>query len=76
MSGQPDNPNQQHDHTIRAIATASAWGEAISVSGDTRTKTYTAPMNAAWNSANMGAIAVIWKKITSSDYLYINGNIK
>ncbi|MFN5883841.1 MAG: Omp28-related outer membrane protein [Bacteroidota bacterium] len=76
MSGQPDNPNQQHDHTIRAIATPSAWGEAISISGDTRTKTYTAPMNAAWKSANMGAIAVIWKKITSSDYLYINGNIK
>lgn len=76
ISGQPDNANQQHDHTIRAVATPSAWGEAIAVSGDIRTKTYTAPMNAAWKSQNMGAIAVIWRKVSSSDYLYINGNIK
>jgi hypothetical protein len=76
ISGQPDNANQQHDHTIRAVATPTAWGEAITISGDVRTKTYTAPMNAAWKFQNMGAIAIIWKKVSSSDYLYINGNIK
>jgi len=75
MSGAPENVNQKHDHTIRAVATPTAWGEPITVSSDVRTKTYTSTMNSTWKAENMGAMAIIWKKV-GTDYLYINGNLK
>jgi hypothetical protein len=73
-SGLPEDLNQQHDHVIRTLASATAWGEAITVSGNTETKSYSALLNTKWNTAKMGAIAIIWKKI-GTDYLYINGNL-
>jgi thiol-disulfide isomerase/thioredoxin len=73
-SGLPEDPNQQHDHVIRTLASATAWGEAITVSGNTNTKNYSANLNSKWNTEKMGAIAIIWKKI-GTDYLYINGNL-
>ena len=73
-SNLPVDSTQQHNHVIRTLASATAWGEAITVSGNTDTKNYSAILNSKWNTAKMGAIAIIWKKI-GTDYLYINGNL-
>ncbi len=73
-SGMPEDANQQHDHVIRAVATATAWGEALPVSLTEVKKTYTATYKSTWNSAKMGAMVLIWKK-NGTDYSYVNGNL-
>lgn len=73
-SGQPDDPNQKHDHVVRAVATTTAWGESLPVSLTATKKNYSATFATTWNSANMGAMVLIWKK-NGADYAYVNGNI-
>lgn len=77
ITGSADNATQKHNYVIRGAANGT-WGEALTCNSDVNTrftKSFTYLLNPSWNNANLGVMALIWKK-NGSDYTYVNGNLK
>ncbi len=75
ISGKPKNMSQVHNHVIRAVSGSSAFGEPMNVGSSLQTQKVSASFNQSWNSSNMHAVAIIWKKGSGGDFLYVNGNV-
>lgn len=78
MSGGPDNPNQVHNHVVRA-APRGAWGEVLSTGNSNTNKVFTQSysyiLDSKWNPSKLAAMAIVWKK-NGKDFSYVNGNLK
>jgi len=78
MTGAPDNPNQVHNHVVRAAPTG-AWGEVLSTGksdiNKVFTKSYTYLLDSNWKPSKLAAMAIVWKK-DGKDFSYVNGNLK
>ncbi len=73
------DPNYTHDFVLRASAQANnPYGELIATnpaSDDEVDKSYSIDLNASWDTDNVYAVCIIWKKDTSGGrpyYKYIN----
>ncbi|MFA9213759.1 MAG: Omp28-related outer membrane protein [Candidatus Methylacidiphilales bacterium] len=77
MAGAPDNPNQVHNHVVRA-APRGAWGEVLSTGSSNInkvfTQSYTYILDSKWNSSKLAAMTIVWKK-DGKDFSYVNGNL-